>query len=183
MIIRGAQTADADAIARIYVDCWRDTYAGLIPDEVLIRMSQRRHALDWHRTIARPRHGERVIVAEDAGTVLGFGSCGASRSTDLPYGGEIYTLYVDLDHRGLGIGGALLKALFAKLAAERFDSALVWVLRDNPARFFYEALGGRLVAHRRERLWGVRLRQVAYGWQDLAQAAGGRAEHPASDPD
>lgn len=183
MIVRGAQIADAEDIARIYVECWRDTYPGIIPDDVLVRMSARRQTLEWRRTIARPRHAERVLVAEDDGEILGFGSCGPARHSDLPYGGEVYTLYVDLDHRGMGVGSAVLNALFAKLAGNRFDSALVWVLRDNPARFFYEALGGRFIAHRKERLWGVRLRQVAYGWQDLAQPAGDRAEHPASGPD
>jgi hypothetical protein len=47
----------------------------------------------------------------------------------------------------------------------------VWVLHDNPARYFYERLGGSYVADREEDLWGVRVRQAAYGWPDLAAAA------------
>jgi uncharacterized protein CbrC (UPF0167 family) len=49
--------------------------------------------------------------------------------------------------------------------------AFVWVLHDNPARYFYERLGGSYVADREEDLWGVRVRQAAYGWPDLAAAA------------
>jgi hypothetical protein len=41
------------------------------------------------------------------------------------------------------------------------------VLADNPARFFYEAMGGRRIRERDERLWGVDLHEAAYGWRDL----------------
>jgi hypothetical protein len=44
------------------------------------------------------------------------------------------------------------------------------VLGDNPARYFYERMGGRYVADREEDLWGVPVAQAAYGWTDLAAA-------------
>lgn len=183
MIVRKAHAADADAIARIYVESWRDTYAGVIPDHVLLGMSRRRQAVDWHGVIVHRRRAQRVFVAESDGRILGFGSCGPVRHTGLPYQGEVYTLYVDGDHRGKGIGAALLRALFGALSRDGMGSALVWVLAANPARFFYEALGGRFVAVREEKLWGTVLPQMAYGWPDLASARGGRAEHRASDPE
>ena len=167
MIVRKAETADADAIARIYVESWRDSYAGLVPDHVLTGLSRRRQAADWRGVIAHGRRAQRVMVAEGAAGVIGFGSTGPARHTGLPYQGEVFTLYVDPDHRGEGIGRALLEALFGALAADRMESALVWVLAENPARYFYEALGGQFVALRDERLWGTVLRQRAYGWFDL----------------
>lgn len=184
MMVRKARGEDADDIARIYVQCWRDSYAGLIPDEVLVGMSRRRQAAEWRRSIARQFRGHRILVAEgESGNVLGFGSCGPARKTALAYRGEVYTLYVDPDRRGEGIGKALLRALFGTLTQDSMGSALVWVLAANPARFFYESLGGRFIAVREEKLWGTVLPQMAYGWDDLASAAGGRAEHPASRPE
>jgi hypothetical protein len=47
-------------------------------------------------------------------------------------------------------------------------SACVWVLRDNPARWFYHHLGGRTVAEGSIRYAGAQLSQVAYAWPDLA---------------
>lgn len=44
---------------------------------------------------------------------------------------------------------------------------LVWALAGNPARGFYEALGGQLVATKTVALGGVGLEEVAYGWTDL----------------
>lgn len=170
MIVRKAEAADADAIARIYVESWRDSYAGLIPDHVLIGMSRQRQAEHWRSVIAHRSHAHRVMVAEGEDRVLGFGSCGPARHVGLAYRGEVYTLYVDPERREEGIGRSLLGALFGALSHDGMGSALVWVLAENPARYFYEALGGSFIAVREERLWGAVLRQMAYGWHDLTSA-------------
>ncbi len=176
MIIRQATTADAEEIASVYIETWRDSYAGIIPDHVLVNMSHRRQAADWRGAIANGHGGHQVLVAEDdiAG-VIGFGSCGRARETGLPYRGEVYTFYVHPDHQGEGVGKSLLRELFRALSRNAMGSALIWVLADNPARFFYEARGGRLVAMRDQRLWGTVLQEKAYGWDDLAAATGRRA--------
>ncbi len=44
---------------------------------------------------------------------------------------------------------------------------LIWVLADNSARHFYEALGGQLVKTQTYEEGGVMLEQVGYGWRDL----------------
>ncbi len=178
MRIRQARTADSDAIAAIYVDTWRDAYAGVLPDRVLVNMSRRRQAADWRHALSHQSGGHHILVAEagEAGEVAiaGFGSCGPARDTGLAYLGEVFTLYVDPVHQGQGIGKALLAALFQALIRQGMASAVIWVLADNPARFFYEAHGGRLVGTRDERLWGTDLREIAYGWDDLAAPTAGR---------
>jgi ribosomal protein S18 acetylase RimI-like enzyme len=98
---------------------------------------------------------------------VGFGSCGPARDASLNHAGEIYTLYVLPDFHDLGIGRRLLRGLFDRLATRGMDSALVWVLADNPSRFFYESMGGRRVAERDERVWGTVLTEAAYGWTDF----------------
>ena len=94
-----------------------------------------------------------------------------ARPTNLPYDGEVYTLYVLPDHQGAGNGRRLLGALFSALSAAGCRSALVWVLAENPARFFYEAMGGTLIATREEPFHGVVLSECAYGWPDLSRHA------------
>ena len=42
---------------------------------------------------------------------------------------------------------------------------------DNPARAFYERLGGRQIGAKQSDIGGVTLEEVAYGWEDLAQLA------------
>lgn len=169
--IRNAIISDAAAITGVYVETWRDTYAGMIPDEALINMSRRRHGATWSQDLAGGPKGQTVVVADDAlGGVVGFGSCGRARGTDLSYQGEVYTLYVLPDFQGNGIGRRLLARLFTILLENGSDSALIWVLADNPSRFFYQAMGGTFAAVRKERLWGATLSEMAYAWPDLKRA-------------
>ena len=168
--IRKATSRDTNAIARVYVDTWRDTYAGIIPDPILIGMSHRRHSATRSVDFGKRGKGQTIIVAEDSHAgVVGFGSCGRARYRNLPYDGEVYTLYVLTDYRGQGIGKRLLGELFGALLERGSRSALIWVLAYNPARFFYQAMGGTHVAVRTERLRGTSLRAMAYGWRDLKQ--------------
>ena len=168
--IRKAAAGDANVIARIYVDTWRDTYAGIIPDQILLRMSHRRQSAAWSVGFGKRRNGHMVMVAEDSRAgVVGFGSCGRARYLNLPYDGEVHTLYVLADYQGQGIGKKLLGELFGALLERGSRSALIWVLAGNPARFFYQAMGGTWVAVRTERLGCASLPAMAYGWRDLKQ--------------
>lgn len=166
--IRPGRPADADAIAHVYVDAWRSAYAGLLPNSVLVRMSVGAQAREWAQQLSRRRFADGILVADLFGRgIIGFGSCGAARETMLSQAGEIYTLYVSPEHHERGVGRALLMCLFDTLIDRGLNSAVVWVLAQNPSRFFYEAMGGRRVAEKKERLWNTLLTQAAYGWDDL----------------
>lgn len=162
MNIRRAEKEDAAAIARIHVDTWRDTYAGILPDDILLKMSSTRERGGWGSSVLR---GENIFVIETAEAgIVGFGSCGPNRLRDLPCDGEVYTLYVAPGNQGYGFGKALMVRMLTDLSESRHRTALVWVLRDNPARFFYQAMGGQYLAERNERLWETLIPQIAYNW-------------------
>ena len=57
--------------------------------------------------------------------------------------GEVETLYLLDDYRDRGVGRRLMRAMAAHLAAVGCRSVVLWVLRDNPTRWFYQRLGGR----------------------------------------
>ncbi|MDH5557741.1 MAG: GNAT family N-acetyltransferase, partial [Alphaproteobacteria bacterium] len=141
--LRIATLEDAEAIARIHVETWRSTYAGMLPGDLLVGMSLEKQTEMWQRML---RGGETVVVAEDPRYgIIGFGSYGPNRSTRSDFTGEVFTLYLLPDFQGLGIGQGLLRALFGALAREGHENALIWVLAMNPTRFFYEAMGGKPV--------------------------------------
>ena len=176
-IIRRARPSDAAAIGRIHVDTWRSTYAGVLPDDYLVGLSRQRRAMQWRTALKAPGRAEPVVVAEDMDEgVVGFTSFGVVRRAGMPsdtsYDGEIFTLYVLPDHQGRGLGRALLNAGFRGMARAGRTSAVVWVIESNPSRFFYERMGGRLVAHRRESFAGTELPELAYGWPKLVIGAG-----------
>ncbi len=170
--IRVARVGDAADIGRVQAESWRSTYAALLPDRVLIRMTPQRQAKLWSHYLRDPtRTMGAIYVAEAAdGRVIGFGSCGREQTGALPFRGEVYTLYVDDAWHNQGIGRRLLRAMFARLSAEGLESVVIWVLDGNPARFFYEAMGGVPVAERRGRQWGVTVAERAYGWPEIALA-------------
>ena len=163
-VIRRARADDAGAIARVQIETWHDTYAGLLPVSRLLRMSPEIDEERWRRMISG---GDTVLVA-GKGPIVGFGSCGSCRGTLAGFTGEVFTLYVSPDHQGQGTGHRLLDGLFQALREAGHGSALVWVIDRNPARFFYEAMGGRRTAERREKMWGTTVNEVAYGWTELA---------------
>lgn len=169
IIIRDSRPTDAAAIASVHVDSWRSAYAGLLPDKLLIDMCKKSQAARWARTVGAGGGSQTVLVADVPPVgVVGFGSCGPARSKRLRQAGEVYMLYVRPEHQDRGIGRKLLYRLFDSLVVRGMTSAVIWVLAENPSRFFYETMGGRCVAQRIGSQWDADLRETAYGWDDLA---------------
>ena len=164
--VRQATMQDAASIARIDVETWRATYAGILPDRLLVGLTEGRRAARWALELSR--NPADVLVAEDENHVLlGFGNCGAQRDSRIDYGGEIYTLYVAPDFQGMGIGRQLLLGLFSRLLRAGHNSAALWVLQNNPSRYFYERVGGTLSLRKSMTVGGQSVEAVAYGWLDL----------------
>ena len=140
---------------------------GIMPDELLDGLSYVRREEQWQRDIARGNDAF-VIVAEDAaGQLVGFADGGPERKGDRDYSGEVSALYVDPAHTGRGIGRKLLRAGASELRNRGHRAMLVWVLVENPACGFYEAMGGALLYERMITIGGANLRARAYGWRDI----------------
>ena len=172
--IRRASGTDARAIGRVHVETWQSTYAGLLPDAMLARMSEARQSAWWSQLLKDPGEARGIFVADDKDMgVVGFGSCGPVR--DLPEGldgtevrvGEVYTLYVESDFQNQGFGRRLLDALFRQLRVDGCDTAVLWMLAANPTRFFYEGLGGARVGERVDTMGGIDVDELAFAWSDL----------------
>lgn len=86
----------------------------------------------------------------------------------------MYGLYVLARAQRQGIGRTLMRLAAERLAEQGFASAGLWVLEGNrPARAFYDALGGSVLARRVDSRDGWTLPEVAYGWDGLAQLRAG----------
>jgi L-amino acid N-acyltransferase YncA len=171
-LIRPAQPADAAGIAAVHVDSWRSTYAGMLPDEYLIGLSVDTHSRRWRALLASGVRARRTYVVQGEGqAIVGFASCGPQRTSLAGYGGEFYAVYLADHVHGRGWGRRLLGAMAQDLLGAGLHTAVVWVLRDNPSRFFYERMGGVLLAEQPISFAGQRLSEVAYGWTDLLPLA------------
>lgn len=172
--LRHAQPGDGNELARVYVQSWRETYPGLLPDSVLIGLNERRMAESWRRQVMTAGKEHAVVVAESKGYGLtGLASLGPSRDKGIPYQGEVYALYIDPNFVGKGIGRGLLRGAFRVLFERGHRSAVIWALQGNPARYFYEAQGGHEIATRKGRMWGTEVTEIGFGWENLEATIGG----------
>ncbi len=177
--LRKARAADAIAIGAVHVASWRSAYPGILPDKFLANMSVSRQAAHYDAAI---RGGTGVLVATASGSdvpsgsgprIVGFTSAGRARGGEIGGQrlgeGEVETLYVLDDWRDRGVGRRLMRAAGAHLAETGCRSAFVWVLRDNPSRWFYQRLGGKAVAEAHIRFAGQPMVQVAFVWDPIEQ--------------
>lgn len=170
LTIRVARPTDAAEVARIYIDSWHDTYPAVLPRAMLCAMTLDGQTARWQAAI-RQQKREAVLVAEDAKAgIVAMASLGPARDKNLGYDGEVYTLYVDPNYFGRGVGRAMLRGAFAVLRARGFHSCQIWAHAKNNARFFYEALGGRVIAERTARMMGDTVPETGFGWRSLALA-------------
>ncbi|MHC5907308.1 GNAT family N-acetyltransferase [Streptomyces sp. S6] len=144
-LVRPMTLADCERVAEIRVRGWQTAYRGLIPQPHLDSLSVPEDAL--RRRAHVENAGEDVVnlVAEQAGTVVGWACHGpyreGERHTD---DAELYALYVDAAHLGSGVGHALLQESVRQLAARGCTRLYLWVLKGNTrARRFYERAGLR----------------------------------------
>jgi hypothetical protein len=73
---------DALAMARVHVDTWRTTYAGIVPDEHLANLSYERCQANWIEHLSRPQGETHAFVAEaQSGHIVVIASCGPLRDT------------------------------------------------------------------------------------------------------
>ena len=169
MSIRHAGCADAAAIARVSVDTWRSTYPGLVPDALLAAIDYADRERTWTAKLCAADPPLFAYVATDsAGSVVGFASGGPEREADPTYTGELYALYIQASRQHNGLGRQLAAAVAAHLLADGHSAMLLWVLATNPARGFYERLGGLYLREQPLILGTTTLYEVAYGWPDLA---------------
>lgn len=174
--IREASPDDAAGIARVHVDTWQSAYKGIVPDDFLARLSYEVREASWKSGLSNPGNPWFVYVAQDSetGQVVGFASGGPIREPVVPgYEGELGALYVLQERQGQGIGKSLVRAVASRLRDMDVRSMMLWVLSDNePARRFYEVIGGVKVADNLFEMGGAMLGEVAYGWGNTSGLIG-----------
>lgn len=163
-----AGPADAEALGRVHVLAWRETYRGLLPDAYLAGLSEVRQARRFAQALLEPAPDQVTLAAADRRGVVGYAQGGRSRRGALREA-EVATLYLLKSAQGRGVGARLLIETARALAARGASSLIISVLRDNlAARGFYERLGGVAEPPRLEPApGGGFLHEITYRWTDL----------------
>lgn len=174
ILVRSARRTDAAGIARVHVRTWKEAYKGLLDGQYLEGMNEARLLARWRSSLDRRAEDldEAIFVATSGQDVIGFLAVGASREPFAPWEAEVSMLYVLKEHRGAGIGRALMKAAADHCIRRAMFSAGLWVLRDNgAARDFYEAMRGAHAGRKMDSVGGQIVPLVGYFWRDVAPLA------------
>jgi ribosomal protein S18 acetylase RimI-like enzyme len=159
--VRKGKTADAAAVADTFRQSWLQAYRGIIPQAHLDDMIRRRGP-DWWANVIRS--GDSLVVIEAGRALVGYSTLGFSRTRG-PYQGEIYELYIQPIHQGLGLGEHLFEACRHGLDQRRLKGLIVWALADNSmATDFYWRRGGRPVKQAFETIGSRKLEKIAFAW-------------------
>jgi GNAT superfamily N-acetyltransferase len=173
MQVREASIAHTAAIARVRIDTWRAAYAGIVPAEYLANLSYERSEQQWRSILWEKREpGVFSFVAEDLDhQIIGIAIGGPELEQDPEYRGGIYVLYVLPTCQRRGAGRRLVASCADNLLRQNIETMLVWVLALNPARAFYDRLGGIPVRTKQVEIGGATFEEVGYGWTDIRPLA------------
>ncbi len=140
--IREAVEADAVAISEIHVRSFRSAYRELVPASYLAGLDPGRWQPVWRQRIGEQDGRRVVLVTEIDGEVAGFAYLGPSPDPDRAADGHLFSIHLDPERRGRGLGASLMKEVVHRLFLAGFEHATLWVMEANQsARHFYRRLG------------------------------------------
>jgi GNAT superfamily N-acetyltransferase len=157
--VRRAELGDAAAMAAVHVASWESTYGSLLPRDYLAARTVSVRLAFWTDLLTEGDPAICIFVAcSEDGSVCGFATGGPERTGTLGVDGELYAVYLLAGAQGAGLGRRLVEAVLDALGG----AVGVWVLGVNPARGFYEHLGGKRLTEKRVDMGGEIFAEVAY---------------------
>ena len=135
---RPAIDADAEAVARIYNQG--------IADRIATFETEPRSVEDRLEVIRSSQGRFPFVVVEDAGVVVGWACISLYRGRDCYRGVGEFSVYVDREARGRGVGRAAMLALIAEAEKAGFWKLVSRVFVENsPSRSLLRSIGFREV--------------------------------------
>ena len=93
--VRPMQLADAESVAEVHVQVWRETYPGLMSAAYLDALDVAEFAQFWHERLSDlPPDTCYLVGTGPEGDIVGFGVAGPSRDEDPPVPRELHAINV-----------------------------------------------------------------------------------------
>ncbi|MHA2036367.1 MAG: N-acetyltransferase family protein [Promethearchaeota archaeon] len=162
-------------IVKVNVNTWKTAYRGIISAEYLQNLSYEDKEENWRRRLENPEKGAIIYVAEtDRNEIIGFALTTLEKCNPAiallqaeKFKGELCAIYVLKEYQNQKIGTELIRLVISHLLGNKINSMITWVLKENPARSFYEKLGGIFLGEQALEIGGLRYVEVAYGWENI----------------
>ena len=166
--VREAELKDCPGIARVQVDSYRTAYAGLMPEAYLAQFSYEEQEQDWVGLLEAGSADILLVAESEEGEIVGYTLARAEAEIYPGYDAEIIALHVRKSVQRQGVGRALLREAVEKLSARGCQSVMLWTLKGNPVRRWYEKLGGKYLGEKTWPLDDFEVHEAAYGWEDIS---------------
>lgn len=125
LVVRMARAADSDRVAKIHNQG--------IAERIATFETEPRTAADVAKRIEEAPGRFPVIVVEDADTVVGWASIGPYRERPCYAGVGEFSVYIDRDARGRGVGRTLMTRLVEEARSRGYWKLLSRVFPSNTA--------------------------------------------------
>lgn len=188
MLIRHATIKDAPAMGHVMVETYMSSHKKHLPQKAWQKRTKKWtpevSARGWANTLyqieetinAGKKPDDCLYVALDEQVsehdgIIGLvmGHPGESDGVAV-----IGSLYVRQSHHGQGIGRRLVQTVAEHMVNLGFTILQIGVLAANkPARRFYEAIGGQVIAEREFDEEGILLPEAVYEWSDIQRLVKG----------
>jgi ribosomal protein S18 acetylase RimI-like enzyme len=159
---------EAAAMAELHVQCWREAYSDIVPQEVVDNFDAAKMTVAWDGHLA---NSERFVIGVfDDGRPVAFINQGKPVEKIFEnMDGHIAAIYVAQSHYRQGIGRKLLAlAAQAWMTKDGYSLSLGVLAKNIRARSFYENLGARKVMDDVYNWSGQDLPGVIYVFENLS---------------
>jgi len=174
--IRKATIEDIEGIVKVNTKVWQSAYSGIIHKHTLDALKNsleeriQRFQDEYIEAEASNKPLYQAVAVED-GNVIGFIKYGDYRNDDIftfDRAAEVYAIYVDDTYQRKQVGKRLINfALVHMLELGRYESMVIWTLKENTFRTFYESIGGKAELSRTISIRDQRLEEVGYKFDSL----------------
>jgi GNAT superfamily N-acetyltransferase len=169
LTLRPAISDDAEAVAQLHIENWRNTYRGMMPDWYLDGSITEERMILWKtRLSAIANEQQYVVIAEISRKIAGFACILLDEEPE--WGACLDNLHVLPQLRRSGIGRALFSKVTQWVLTTKPGWPIhLWVFESNiNARNFYDSLGGKIILVKdKQVLEDVRVQSCLYLWYDL----------------
>jgi len=164
--IRLATSDDYEAIAKLSVATWQESYQSVFPSDLLDSLSWKQRALDRKTFFNDPQRNS--LVAELEQRLVGFGDFGPARTeeniSDIDSSfAELYAIYMLDKYKGHGIGKLIFSEIQKHLTKQGFKNLIVWTLANNDLAIkFYQNIGfNKTTWHKQTKVGDIYYTEIA----------------------
>lgn len=158
--IRIASFKDALSIAEVHVQGWKETYVGMVKQEILDELNVLDKEQLWKEISRSPDH--KLFIYTENGVVKGFLDGYLNPENNVA---EILAFYLLREVQKQGIGRELFQKFYQCALNQGYAFIRLEVFNKNPSRFFYEKMGAKLIDEAELPEFGLGITELLYQWE------------------